>query len=143
VLDLSVTISPDHQIIRSPDHPITRSPDHPITRSPDGFQSPDYPITRFSISLAVSPCLRGRCCFWFSISRLPDFPITRCVPPGLSQDLKDLHTRSHSMLVWHSRPRLWLAFASVFLCVLCGKGFSLGFRFRRFWQSLLISVHQR
>jgi hypothetical protein len=52
VLDLSVTISPDHQIIRSPDHP--------ITRSPDGFQSPDYPITRFSISLAVSASFYDR-----------------------------------------------------------------------------------
>jgi hypothetical protein len=37
-------------------------------------------------------------------------------------------------------PRM---FASVFLCALCGKGFSLGFRFRTILAILLISVHQR
>ena len=41
-----------------------------------------------------------------------------------------------------SRPRLWLALASVFLCGLCGEGFGLALQFRfwqwrQFWQSLL------
>jgi hypothetical protein len=61
VLDLSVTISPDHQIIRSPDLQIVFN--YPITRLPDfqsrwpclrasvvgvafGFQFPDYQISR-------------------------------------------------------------------------------------------------
>jgi hypothetical protein len=44
VLDLSVTISPDHQIIRSPDLQMVFN----------------HPITRFSISLAVSASFYDR-----------------------------------------------------------------------------------
>jgi hypothetical protein len=58
VLDLSVTISPDHQIIRSPDLQIV-------------FQLPDYPI--YPIFNLAGRASVGRCCFCFSISRLPDF----------------------------------------------------------------------
>jgi hypothetical protein len=63
VLDLSVTISPDHQIIRSPDHP--------ITRSPDGFQLPDYPIFNLAGRASVVGVAFG--------FQSPDYPM--CSPP--------------------------------------------------------------